>query len=181
MINRLLTASFGIIISVALPVTSEAQQSQDVLADVGDCAEIESRDERLECYETRVQQALETRETGETSDSGDSGETGETGETGSAARPAASRRSTDNAGLPSSRPERELADEIVATVTAVRELEPNSLLVTLDNGQVWRQNRPQRYVLDVGTEVILRPTRWGPAYRLTDPNRGGFIQVQRVR
>lgn len=68
-----------------------------------------------------------------------------------------------------------------ATVTAVREIEPDKLLITLDNGQIWRQNRAGRYPLRVGANVVLRPSRWGPSYRLTDPSVGGFIQVERRR
>lgn len=71
--------------------------------------------------------------------------------------------------------------EITATVTELRELEPNHWLITLDNDQVWRQNRARRYMLEVGDEVTLRSSSWGPSYRLTDPDRGGFIQVERVR
>lgn len=71
--------------------------------------------------------------------------------------------------------------EFTATVMELRELEPNHWLITLDNDQVWRQNRPERYWLEVGAEVTLRSSPWGPSYRLTVPNRGGFIQVERVR
>lgn len=68
-----------------------------------------------------------------------------------------------------------------ATVTAVREIEPNMLLVTLDNGQIWRQNRARRYPIRVGSTVVLRPSQWGPSFRLSDPSIGGFIQVERRR
>jgi hypothetical protein len=73
----------------------------------------------------------------------------------------------------------EAPDLIVARVTEVREIEPNMLLITLDNGQVWKQNRPQLYRLMVGAEVELRPSRWGTSYRLTDPDLSSFIQVER--
>ena len=70
--------------------------------------------------------------------------------------------------------------EFVATVTALRETVPNAYLITLDNGQVWRQNRPQEYLLQPGQRVTLRATRWGHSYRLSGDSLNGFIQVERV-
>jgi type IV secretory pathway VirB10-like protein len=75
----------------------------------------------------------------------------------------------------------ESPSNITATVTDFREIEPDMLLVTLDNGQVWRQNRTRRYPLRVGATVVLRPSSWGSSYRMTDPSIGGFIQVERRR
>lgn len=72
-------------------------------------------------------------------------------------------------------------NEILATVTDLRERQPNAWLVTLDNGQVWEQVRPEWYPLRPGQEVRLYPTRWGDSYRLSSIVRGGYIQVQRVR
>jgi esterase/lipase len=75
----------------------------------------------------------------------------------------------------------ESPSNITATVTAVREIEPDMLLITLDNDQIWRQNRTRRYPLRVGATVVLRPSPWGSSYRLVDPSIGGFIQVERRR
>jgi len=58
---------------------------------------------------------------------------------------------------------------------------PNTLLITLDNGQVWRQTQPEPYPLRVGHDVRLYSTNWGGAYRLTAANLHGNIQVERVR
>jgi len=73
------------------------------------------------------------------------------------------------------------AGEIVATIAALREVEPNAYLITLDNDQIWRQDSEKPYLLRVGTEVRLRPSNWGTSYRLTDPKVGNFITVRRVR
>jgi hypothetical protein len=73
----------------------------------------------------------------------------------------------------------EAEQEIVATVTDLRETVPNSYVITLDNGQVWRQSVPQRYPLRKGLEVRLRETKFG--YRLTAPQYRGQIPVERVR
>jgi hypothetical protein len=73
------------------------------------------------------------------------------------------------------------APPIVATVTALKETVPNAYLITLDNGQVWRQDVPQRYPLEAGQRVTLSRTKWGVAYRLSAEGLHGFIQVERVR
>jgi hypothetical protein len=70
--------------------------------------------------------------------------------------------------------------ELVDTVASVRTLNQNMIEVTLESGQVWRQMISKRYPLQVGETVIIRPTRWGSAYRLTAERISGFIQVERV-
>ncbi len=72
-------------------------------------------------------------------------------------------------------------NEIHATITALRERGPNSWLITLDNGQMWDQVRPQWYPLRPGQQVRLYPTNWGSSYRLSALERGGYIQVTQVR
>ncbi len=72
-------------------------------------------------------------------------------------------------------------NEILATIADLRERQPNAWLITLDNGQMWDQVRPQWYPLTPGDEVRLYPTNWGSSYRLTKTDRGGYIQVQQVR
>jgi hypothetical protein len=84
--------------------------------------------------------------------------------------------STDTAGFPRPPP-----PEIVATVTELRETVPNAWLITLDNGQVWRQSIPQRFALKPGQRVTLHGTKWGASYRLSADALHGFIQVERVR
>jgi hypothetical protein len=71
--------------------------------------------------------------------------------------------------------------ETVGTVTALSAVLPNTWLITLDNGQVWRQTFAEQYPLRPGQRVTLRPSRWGAAFRLTADGAHGFIQVERVR
>jgi hypothetical protein len=100
----------------------------------------------------------------------------------SAASTSASASSTDTLGF--SKPpthDAQLPPEIVAIVTELHETVPNAWQITLDNGQVWRQNIPQRFALKPGHHVTLRGTTWGTAYRLTADELHGFIQVERVR
>ncbi len=73
------------------------------------------------------------------------------------------------------------AEELLGTVAALRQTVPNSYIITLENGQVWRQMRPQWYPLQVGHSVRIYPTRWGNSYRMTALELNGFIQVERVQ
>ncbi|HEX5418980.1 MAG TPA: hypothetical protein VFY39_03200, partial [Gammaproteobacteria bacterium] len=58
---------------------------------------------------------------------------------------------------------------------------PNSYLITLENGQVWRQTYPEVYHLQPGYKVRIYPSRWGNSYRMSSDKLHGFIQVERVR
>jgi hypothetical protein len=64
-------------------------------------------------------------------------------------------------------------------VTELRQTVPNAYVITLDNGQVWRQAHPMPYPLRTGLVVQVRETRMG--YRLTAPELHGQINVERVR
>jgi len=71
-------------------------------------------------------------------------------------------------------------EEIFGTIAEVRETVPNSWLITLENGQVWRQTLPRRYPLRVGHEVRIYMARLG-GYRLSAIPLKGFVRVERVR
>jgi hypothetical protein len=73
--------------------------------------------------------------------------------------------------------------DIFGTVAALRETVPKRYMITLEDGQVWRQTYPERYPLRVGQRVTLRPTRWGDSWRLSAEGLEGYgyIQVERVR
>ena len=184
----------GLVAWVALAANLNAQQpGQNVAIDVTRCQELETREAQVECYGELVADELDSQPA-QAEQAADI--------TAVAAPPIAAsarrkptpeyppdmsrseRRAARKAAQEQEREEARLAEEaasITATVTELRELQPNHWLVTLDNEQVWRQNRAQRYVLEVGDEVTLTPSSWGPSYRLRDPDRGGFIQVERIR
>ena len=85
--------------------------------------------------------------------------------------PASSASSATSAGTP---------EDIYGVITALRETVPSSFLITLDNGQVWRQTVPKQYPLREGDRVHVYFSRWR-AYRLTNERLKGFIQVERAR
>ena len=70
---------------------------------------------------------------------------------------------------------------LIAKVVELRETVPNAYLITLDNGQVWRQTQPKYdYSLRPGSDVRIYSSRWR-SFRLTSPQLSGYIQVERVR
>jgi hypothetical protein len=205
----------GLALVALAAATASGQPAESVIVDVGACVDIENEQERLQCYESRVNEIVRVREFERSQSAGEgaaapSRPAAAASEPAPAARPQSAREAAAPAEAPEEQEELSRAErralrraerlqreaeeavaaaqkqaespaQITATVTAVREVEPNMLMITLDNGQVWRQNRAQRYLLREGAEVQLRASSWGPSYRLTDPNLGGFIQVERRR
>lgn len=72
--------------------------------------------------------------------------------------------------------EGELVDRIAGL-----EIRPDGWIITLQNGQIWRQTIKKRYNLNGGQQIRIYPSIWGSGYRLTAEDIGGFIQVKRVR
>jgi pyruvate/2-oxoglutarate dehydrogenase complex dihydrolipoamide acyltransferase (E2) component len=71
---------------------------------------------------------------------------------------------------------------VESTISALRETVPNAWMITLANGQVWRQEYPKAYRLAVGQRVRITPERrFGGGHRLTVVGMNGFIQVDHVR
>jgi len=181
---------------------SHAQDGRALLIDVADCVEIESPSERFRCYEAKVDAALgETRESDAARAAEVSGVTAESTARAAGAQSggvtpareleleAAPSVNESDFGLRRSnkdlrrerRREREQREELFGTVASVRETVPNSYVVTLENGQVWRQVRPKFYPLRPGHQVRIYSTGWGDDYRMSAEGLNGFIQVERVR
>ena len=74
----------------------------------------------------------------------------------------------------------EETSELVDMIAAL-EKRPDGWIVTLKNGQIWRQHINRRYELKVGQQVRIYPTLFGGGYKLTAQGRGGFIYVKRAR
>lgn len=159
---------------------SFAQAAGDLTIAVGECIELESDDERLACFDRRVDAALADG-SGARSDTDGSPANGSAAPSrgASPARAPALAEEAAQAGLP--RPTQPQPAQILSRIAALDERLPNSYLITLENGQTWRQVRSERYSLRVGHHVRIYPTRWGNSYRLTAEESRGFIQVERVR
>ncbi len=128
-----------------------AQNAGAVNVDVAECVKLESPEERFACYEKRVGARLEQGDT----------------------NPAPA-----NAAAEPARPA-EPPPEILGTIVALRETVPDSFVITLDNGQVWRQTAPKEYPLRVGHKVRVYSTRFGQ--RLSAQELNGFIRVEQGR
>lgn len=171
-----LVVSAAAVLAVLAVRPAQAQDAGPVTVDLGACVDIESAEERFACYEARVDEA-----------------------TGGAARPARPAPAPGGGGAETSppaaapaeqqaTPARQAAsapesstDEVFGTIAALRETVPDSYLITLADGQVWRQTSPKRYYMRVGDEVRIYPSDWGASDRLSVMNQSGWIQVERVR
>lgn len=272
--NAALTMSLRVLAAAATVLLcglqgASAQDTDEITVEVGECIEIEAPVERLACFASQVEQALNASEAAESGDGAEredapaaaepvveasasepaeteppapaeapraepaspavaSEQPGESaGEDTEPASPAAETAQSDDSDARDPEPESTVAadanananaeadtedlnwferrralraaraaereaqeraaaaeaaeNEIRATITALRERGPNSWLITLDNGQMWDQVRPQWYPLRPGQQVRLYPTNWGSSYRLSALERGGYIQVTQVR
>ena len=157
----------GLVVGSLLSRTALGQEPGPVTIEVGSCLEIESPEARLACFEAQVDAARQDPKPDPAARSPEP------------ARGATVERDRSR----SRRDERErepAPPDVVAKVTALRETVPNAYLITLDNGQVWRQTQPLWYPLRLGSDVRIYSSRWD-AFRLTNPQLRGFIQVERVR
>ena len=174
-----------------------AQPEQRLMVDVGPCVNIQSTLERFECYESRVDAARNDGDSVATTPAQrESSETviptpraqqtqQSTQQPSQQAGTSSRNRSVideSSFGLPEPREQQREAkqQELRSTITALRETVPNSYLITLENNQVWRQMRPERYRIQVGHDVRIYPSPFGSSFRLSADELRGFIQVERV-
>ncbi len=144
-----------------------------VSVDVSDCVELSQPEERLACFEAQVE-AARSAPPAQPAPEAPSG-AGSAAAAGGAAAAGSASSGRDQGSERDAPPA-----DIVAKVAELRETVPNSYLITLDNGQVWRQTVPEVYPLRLGSDVRVYYSRWR-AYRLTSPVLRGYIQVERVR
>lgn len=183
--------AIGAIGAGVLP-SAVAQDPKGLKIDVGDCVALEKPEERLACFEAQLEAARQRAAHVSASEATGADAAERTPSSSDAAEPigpgtapavhnqksASEPRSADDGGGAQRSSERPPV-EIVAKVTELRETVPNAYVITLDNGQVWRQAHPMPYPLRPGLVVRLRETKFG--YRLTAPELHGQIQVERVR
>jgi hypothetical protein len=185
------------------------EAGEPLTIEVSRCVNIKSAIERLHCYDELADQAqqsnseLEAADLSEPeSDSGSDTPVTIIEEEGAAdaavvqSRPMeeqvpvaeqpvkeASRVTEENFGFPpEKRDDEEDIVELHSTIKELKEIRPYSYLITLENGQIWRQMVAERYRLRVGHNVRIYPTRWSKkSFRLSAEGLKGSIQVERVR
>jgi hypothetical protein len=161
---RLRLAAAGAVLGLAASQGAVAQAPADTVSvDVSECVKLTTPEERLACFEKQV-------EGSRTSPAAPGA--------ASTSPPPASSASSDARG--SDRKEEQPPADIEARIAELRETVPNAYLITLDNGQVWRQTVPKAYPLQAGHPVRIYYSRWR-SYRLTNETLKSFIQVERVR
>jgi hypothetical protein len=153
------------IVASAGVVKSVDAQADTVTIDASPCVDLPTPEQRLACFEAQV----ETARTAPPAASAPAA---------AAAAPAAAASSSQGTGFAAEKPPD--PPDIHAKVAELRETVPNAYLITLDNGQVWRQTVPENYPLRVGSDVRIYFSKWR-AYRLTNAQARGYIQVERVR
>jgi len=191
-LERAALALVAVLGGVGATQVALGQAAAGVTIEVGDCVKLQAPDERLACYERLVNAAEKRRaaQAGDSPPAASAPQAAPAPPAPAATAPSAARRTANTAGRGAehdppadhSPPDKsEQTQTIVATVAALKQTLPNAYLITLDNGQVWRQNYPQWYPLQPGQRVTLSGTRWGGSYRLSSDELQGFIQVERVR
>ncbi len=156
------------------PAAAQAP-AETVNVDVSECVKLTTPEERLACFDKQVESTRTSPAAPATPASATSPAAPVAAPTNS--QPPASSTTSSNAGRQNR--EEQHAD-IHARIREIHETVPNSYLITLDNGQVWRQTVPKAYALRHGDAVRLFYSRWG-TYRLTNEQLRSFIQVERVR
>jgi hypothetical protein len=160
------------LIASTAAVQSIAAQIDSVVVEVGECVDLPSPEQRLACFEAQVEAARNAPPAAAAAAA-----------PAAAAAAASSSTAPEDFGLREPEPKevRELPPEIHAKVVELRETVPNAFLITLDNGQVWRQTQPRYdYALRPGSVVRIYASRWR-SFRLDSPQQRGYIQVERVR
>jgi hypothetical protein len=173
------------IVASAGMVQSVAAQGESLTVEVGECVDLPTPEQRLACFEAQVEAARRAPAEAAPAAPSSAGPAAAAQVAPSSTAPAAAPVTTTIAVPPDSgrRGRDEEAPppaDIFATVAELRETVPNSYLITLNNGQVWRQTQPDYYPLRPGSTVRIYYSRW-KSFRLTNEELNGFIQVERVR
>lgn len=154
------------------------QDRGEVTVDVEHCLDLESAEERQACFGAQVNEVLQERSSGETeAGTADRESTRETPDRSATA----SERPVARAAEASGSDAEEFGEEYFGTIVEIKEYLPSAYIIRLDNGQIWKQTEPKKYLLRPGLEVRIYPTRWGNHYRLAGVDSGGHIQVERLQ
>ena len=162
-------AGFAAVLAAAAASQAAGAQGlgEPVNVDVGECVKLTTPEERLACFEKQVEASRTSPPAAGAPASPSTAPPPGTAPPSSTAPP-------PSGGRDAAPPDSE------ARVAELRETVPNAYLITLDNGQVWRQTVPKASALRPGDEVRVYYSKWR-TYRLTNAQLRSFIQVERVR
>jgi pyruvate/2-oxoglutarate dehydrogenase complex dihydrolipoamide acyltransferase (E2) component len=196
--HAIVVCGAALVAGLAVPSSAFGQQPDGLEVDVAECVKLQSPGERLDCYERQVQRAQAARAAPGTAAPPPPAPPAVLQPPAPAPPPtAAPRAAAPAAAAPSAPAERNVRAEdarvangdsadspaLTGTIVALREIVPNRWLITLNNGESWRQTFAERYPLQIGQRVELtRNNRFGgKSYRLTAAGVNGRIQVEPVR
>jgi len=160
---------------VLLPGFTTASFGADLAGQLAACRAVEDCAERMACYDAI------------TLDGTDAAAPAPRSTPAPAARPVASPSPEELFGKSAEEAQRSISssagnaplDELEATITDLREIARERVLVTLDNGQRWRQTAHSSLRLSVGDQIVIRPASMG-SYKLTKDDGKRTMRVQRV-
>jgi hypothetical protein len=155
-----LLAAAAIAIIVAGPAGA-----QGLPADLLACRDIAGADERLACYDRAVDRRAD--------DAGTETAPMTSPEELFGRDPADIQRRMDQAAG------REELQQITGEVVELIEITPDRIAVKLDNGQIWRQTVPSRFLLREGQEVEIRRASLG-SYLMSRAGSSRSIRVERA-
>jgi len=159
------------------------------------CAAIVEPRERLACFDRAVASLGSTYVASATQTSATASALGSVTDTSTAS--AAVAGGTAQAGAPTLHPEQKFGatgelkkrqeptpeepalEQLTSSVSAVRKTPAGELVVTLANGQVWRQVTPATMMLKAGDSVTIKPRSMG-SFWMTDPTGRGS-RVKRIK
>jgi len=166
-------------------------QDEPAYVDISPCMAMENDENRYACYDLLEQQVRSSREAAlpvvslrrnpqpaivEQSEEVPEPESGSLDDFGKVTLSEAGRQSNSRI--------LETADggqELLDTVTSLRQRIPNQWEITLASGQIWHQVNSKRFRLREGMEVRIYPSPLGGSFRLEASNMNGFIQVRRIQ
>jgi len=189
---------FTIILFLFIPAVQA--QSASVYVDIGPCMGINEDEDRYACYDQLEEQiraarsreselpvvsiqrnirAAQQQEVADATEENDSNndEQSVVEEFGRQS-PAISQSRVENARVLANE---DGEQELVDTISSLRERLPSQWAVTLAGGQVWHQVNSKAYRLREGMEIRIYPSPFGGSFRLSATNLNGFIQVRRVQ
>ena len=169
-------ASFLLLV-LAVPVSA----ASDIKAELAACLALQTDAIRLACYDRvlqRAQHPTPAPDTDKAPESIDAEDMEEAEDVEEASVVAPVRPANAASGAPQAEPRE--ANVISATITQVRKLQRGQFVLTLDNGQVWRETEAKRRArFKVGQRVTIRKGRLSD--RLRNEATGYSNTVHRVR
>lgn len=165
------------VLTVVMMAAGTPSAADDLASALAVCRAEKDDARRLACYDREAGKLGKLPAMGTEAPSGD------------AAAPAAERTSEERFGYRGSmaRAEREREEKetralegLVSTVTAISARPDKTLVVTLENGQIWTQNRPDAFFrLTAGEQVKIEPALLGSFMMINSSKRTARVTRQK--